>query len=86
MINAKSGDVAWISLITELDEAREHLEKLIKEMHETGAVDDSVYEATLGHIAAHLNRAWHSRNQATEITEEQWDQFSQYPKDLKPVG
>jgi hypothetical protein len=87
MINNKENPVAWAMLITELDEAREHLEDLINEMSESGAIDDeSEFSVYLGHVYAHLNRAWHSRNQDEEISEKQWLVFSQFPKDIKPVG
>jgi hypothetical protein len=86
MINAQEHNVAWAGLLTELDEAREHLEEVIKSMHGAGSIDESVFAVDLGHVFAHLNRAWHSRNQASEISEEQWNSFSQFPQDLKPVG
>ena len=86
MINKKENPVSWALLLTELDEAREHLESLITEMNEAGAIEDSEFVVQLGHVYAHLNRAWHSRNQDGEITEEQWPVFSQFPKDIKPVG
>lgn len=86
MINNKDNFVAWALLLTDLDEAREHLEVLINEMNQAGTIENSEFEVQLGHIYAHLNRVWHSRNQAGEITAEQWPIFSQFPKDLKPVG
>ena len=86
MINAKEHYVAWAGLITELDEAREHLEKLTNDINSQGLIDESEFAVYLGHVFAHLNRAWHSRNQASEITEEQWVPFSQFPTDLQPVG
>ena len=86
MINAQQQYVAWSGLLTELDEAREHLEALIKSMNEASSVEESVFAVDLGHIYAHLNRAWHSRNEPTEISEQQWAAFSAFPKDLNPVG
>lgn len=86
MINKTENPVSWTLLLTELDEAREHLESLTNKMNETGSIDDSEFSVDLGHVYAHLNRAWHSRNQDAEITEEQWPVFSQFPKDIKPVG
>lgn len=87
MINERNNPVAWAMLITELDEAREHLEALISKMSESGEMDEqSEFSVYLGHVYAHLNRAWHSRNHNEEISEEQWPVFSQFPKDIKPVG
>ena len=86
MITNAEEPVAWALLLTELDEAREHLEEVLKGMNDSGAIEDSEFEVHLGHVYAHLNRAWNSRNQNTEITEEQWAVFSQFPRDLDPVG
>jgi hypothetical protein len=86
MINQKEHFVAWALLITELDDAKEHLESLTKKMVQDGVIDDTEFAVDLGHVYAHLNRVWHSRSQESEITEEQWPIFSQFPKDLKPVG
>lgn len=86
MINAKDQYVAWAALISELDDAREHLEELITKTQKAGTIEESVLAVDLGHVYAHLNRAWHSRNQETEITEAQWPAFSRFPKDVEPVG
>ncbi len=87
MINEKENPVAWAMLLTELDEAREHLEALINQMSKSGTIDEeSEFPVYLGHVYAHLNRVWHSRNQDEPISEEQWPLYSQFPKDIKPVG
>ncbi|HEX8411216.1 MAG TPA: hypothetical protein VF883_20320 [Thermoanaerobaculia bacterium] len=86
MINARDHYVAWAGLVTELDEARDHLEQLINHMTRDGAIDEDDFAVELGHVYAHLNRAWHSRNQSDEIRDDLWEAFSQFPKDLLPVG
>lgn len=86
MINQKDNYVAWAILVEDLDEARTHLQKLIETMTKRGNYDESEFGVELGHIYAHLNRVWNSRNQVSEITSEQWSVFSQFPKDLQPVG
>ena len=86
MINQQEHSVSWALLLAELDEAREHLEELVDKMNRTGAIDDADFSIEMGHIYAHLNRACHSRNQDGEITRAQWPVFSQFPKDIKPVG
>jgi hypothetical protein len=86
MINANENPVAWPLLLMQLDDAREHLEDLIQKMNEAGAIEESEFAVDLGHIYAHLNRVWHSRNLSSEITEEQWPKFNQFPNDLTPVG
>jgi hypothetical protein len=60
MINNKDNPVAWALLVTELDEAREHLESLTNEMVKAGTIEDTEFAVQLGHIYAHLNRVWHS--------------------------
>ena len=45
-------------LLTELDEAREHLGSLINKMAEFNVIDESVYAVYLGHVFAQLNHAW----------------------------
>lgn len=86
MINEKDEPVAWALLIAELDEAREHLESLTAQLAQEGAMDEDEFAVYLGHVYAHLNRVWHSRNQSGLIEDEQWDLFSQFPVDLRPVG
>ena len=86
MINNKDNPVAWALLVTELDEAREHLESLTNEMVKAGTIEDTEFAVQLGHIYAHLNRVWHSRSKPDEIEEKQWTIYSQFPKDLNPVG
>ena len=86
MINQKNNPVSWALLITELEEAQEHLGSLVDKMANVGAVEEEEYAVDLGHIYAHLNRAWHSRSQDGEISDEQWPVFSNFPNDLKPVG
>ena len=86
MINQSDNCVAWALLLTGLDEAQEHLKALVDQMHSAGFIDEPEFATYLGHVYAHLNRAWHARNQEEDISEEQWPVFSQFPKDIKPVG
>ena len=86
MINENESPVEWAMLLTELDDAKEHLESLIKSMTGAGIVDESEFSVQLGHVFAHLNRAWNSRDLKGQIGEEQWAIFSTFPKDLDPVG
>ncbi len=86
MINPTSHPVSWSLLVSELDEAREHLQDLVTQLAGRGQIDEAEFAVHLGHIYAHLNRVWHSRNQDSEITDEQWEPFSQFPADIRPVG
>ena len=86
MINEKDHPVAWVLLISELDEAREHLEELAREMSQAGSIEESEFAVYLGHVYAHLNRCWHSRNLDEDIPVDQWAEYSRFPDDLEPVG
>jgi hypothetical protein len=86
MINQKNNYVEYAMLLTELDDAREHLQALVNHMKDSADFDEAHFAVDLGHVYAHLNRAWHARNQPSEMTSEQRDAFSEFPRDLKPVG
>lgn len=86
MIDESNNPVEWALLIAELDEAREHLERLSSEMAEVGSIDESTLSVQLGHIYAHLNRVWNSRRLGREISEPEWNRYSQFPTDIEPVG
>jgi len=70
----------------ELEDAKEHLESLIIEMNKKGSIDEVEYEIQIAHIFAHLNRGWNSRGKIGEYDEKEREQFSSFPKDLKPCG
>ena len=86
MIDNASNPVAWVLLTDELAEAREHLDDLLTKMVSAGEIDEEIFRVNLGHVYAHLNRAWHSRNHEAQITDDQWPKFSQFPIDVPPVG
>jgi hypothetical protein len=86
MINQQDNPVEWAMLLYELDDAREHLENLLKEISESDDFTEEDYSVSLGHIFAHLNRAWNTRNVDSEMKAEYEDAMSQFPTDLKPLG
>jgi hypothetical protein len=86
MLDAEQHPVEWTLLLDELREAHEHLGTLVTELGRSGPICDSDFAVHLGHVYAHLNRAWHARNQTAQITDKQWDPFSQFPTDVPPVG
>ena len=86
MINESRHPVEWALLIAELDEAREHLENLVSELTASGSMEESDFAIHLGHIYAHLNRVWNSRDLGRQITETEWHRYSQFPTDVEPVG
>lgn len=86
MINKKDNHVEWVLLTDELHEAKEHLEQLTTEMFEDDDFDEDAFAVMLGHIYAHLNRAWNCRSSEKGITEEDWDEISKFPTDIEPIG
>ena len=87
MINQSDNPVPWALLLYEIDEVRQHLDSLAKQMASAGRIDNDDFRVQIGHAYAHLNRIWHRRNEKSEeITGEQWDAFSKFPTDINPVG
>lgn len=85
MISKESTPAAWATLMYELEDAREHLTTLILEMRSEANYDEVNLRIDLGHVFAHLNRAWYLRDLTEELDHEQWQHASQFPKDLDPI-
>ena len=47
---------AWAHLITELDDAQEHLKSLINQMTSKGALEEAELQSSLGHVRTHLRQ------------------------------
>ncbi|MBN2194832.1 MAG: hypothetical protein JW751_18595 [Polyangiaceae bacterium] len=86
MIDSQSRPIEWSRFLDQLDEARVHLEELVLRLDEEGYCDEAWLRVALGHIYAHLNRAWHARSHTDEVTEALWLLFSQFPADVEPVA
>ena len=86
MINRKEHPIGWSFLLDDLEDAHEHLGKLIKELSESSDYSEEELRIDLGHAYAHLNRAWFRRNVPEDISDAQWDKASQFPGDLEPVA
>lgn len=88
MLNNTEHPVAWATLMHELSDAYEHLGALIDQMIAVGAIDEADFGIQMGHIFAHMNRAWHGRNdvQLNNVSEGLHGERSQFPVDLTPVG
>lgn len=50
MINNTENPVDWTSLLCELDDAKEHLDNLARQMSEEGEIDEEDYAIQLGHV------------------------------------
>ena len=86
MINLKQNPVEWASLMYELDDLNEHLESLIDEMNDKGEISVEEYQVQIGHLYAHLNRAWNSRNATADAVEQNLEKFTEFPKDIETCG
>jgi hypothetical protein len=86
MINKKENPEEWSQFLYELSDAQEHLGDLIKSISANGCIETEEFAIDLGHVFAHLNRAWNSRNHIGEVSESQYHKNSQFPDDLNPVG
>ena len=72
----------------ELEDAHSHLDELITCMAAGGAIDESDFAIDLGHIFAHLNRAWNGRadDGFADWATAKREQASRFPSDLEPIG
>jgi hypothetical protein len=86
MINPKHNPVEWALLVNELSEAHEHLGALISKLGSASEYDEEWLRVDMGHLMAHLNHAWARRNCARSLTDEEWEQFREYPQDLRPIA
>lgn len=85
MISKDNAPAAWATLMYELEDAQEHLTTLISEMSSQVDYDEGNLRIDLGHLFAHLNRAWHLRDLTEDLDQEQWQRAGQFPKDLDPI-
>jgi len=73
-------------LLYELDDAHEHLGNLIKAISSDPEYSEECYRVDLGHVLAHLNRAWLRRFKHENMTDQEWDDVKEYPADLRPIA
>lgn len=86
MINPTEYPVGWAMLMYELDDAHEHLGNLIKAISSDPEYSEESYRVDLGHVLAHINRAWRRRHVHEDMTEEEWNAAREYPDDLLPIS
>ena len=86
MINVRDHPVGWGQLMDNLEDAHEHLGKLITEMQADPKYGDPEFAVDLGHVVAHLNRAWFCRNYSENLTDAEWEVARGFPKDLEPIA
>ena len=86
MVNPKHNPVEWTLLIDELMEVHEHLGALISKLGNEPEYDEEWFRVDMGHLMAHLNRAWARRNCTRDLTDEEWERFRDCPQDLRPIA
>ena len=86
MINRHEHPVGWAQLMSELEDAHEHLGRLIAEMTENTDYGDPNLAVDLGHVFAHLNRAWYCRTKPDNLSDAEWESAREYPSDLRPIA
>jgi len=86
MINRDLHPAGWAALVYELEDAREHLGQLIKALSEDAGYAEDELRTDLGHVYAHLNRAWFRRNVAEDFPDSDWQAASAFPADIEPIG
>lgn len=85
MITKESAPVAWAAFMYELQDAQEHLAKLISDISSDANYDEANFRIDLGHVFSHLNRAWHGHQKANGLDEAEWVTASRFPTDLDPI-
>jgi hypothetical protein len=86
MIDRENHPVSWYAMLDELADAREHLGKLIEDLRNAAHYTETEFRIDLGHVYAHLNRAWYQRRVDHDFSADEWMAASQFPDDLAPVG
>jgi hypothetical protein len=72
-------------LMYNLDDAHEHLAELMEAMRNDPDFSEDEFRIYLGHVFAHLNRAWHTRNATDDLDDKEWGEKIHFPTDLKPI-
>lgn len=86
MINRHSNPLGWSHLLDDLADAHEHLGNLLAAIQAEPGYSDAEFRIDLGHVYAHLNRAWRRRNVPEDFTSQEWDQAGAFPDDIEPVA
>ena len=86
MIDRNSNPTGRSFLIDDLQDAHEHLGNLIKELCSDSEYGEPELRIDLGHVYAHLNRAWRRRNVPHDFSDGEWEAAGAFPTDLEPVA
>jgi hypothetical protein len=86
MIDREIHPGGWSLMLHDLADAHEHLGDLIKRFTDRSDYSEAELIVEIGHVYAHLNRAWYRRNVEEDFPESDWDVASAFPADLWPVA
>lgn len=86
MINRTENPVGWAMILNDLDDAHEHLGNLIKEITNDPDYGEPELRIDLGHVYAHLNRAWRRREITDDFTDSEWIAAEAFPSDIEPIA
>ena len=86
MIDRNLNPVGWTFFLDDLQDAHEHLGQLIKEIGSDPDFGEPELQVHLGHVYAHLNRAWRRRNVPEDFSDAEWEAARAFPDDLEPVA
>jgi hypothetical protein len=86
MINRIHDIVGWDMFVQELQDAHEHLGTLLKDMQANTDYGEPELRIDLGHVYAHLNRAWRRRLVSSDFTDAEWEAAGAFPQDIEPVA
>lgn len=86
MVDKNLDPVSFSILLDNLSDAKEHIGDLIKSVQNTEDYSEVELAIELGHVYAHMNRAWNNRDLTDDSLEFDWDKASDFPKDIRPVG
>ncbi|MCZ2074302.1 MAG: hypothetical protein LC130_04810 [Bryobacterales bacterium] len=86
MINRNDDPVGWAMFVQELQDAHEHLANLLKDMKADTDYGEPELRVDLGHVYAHLNRAWRRRLVSSDFTDTEWEAAGEFPQDIEPIA
>jgi hypothetical protein len=86
MLKCREDPAAWAAFVDQLGDGAEHLTDLVKEILNNPEYSEEELRVGLGHVFAHLNRAWNTRHIARELTHDEWEELRRFPNDLEPIA
>ncbi len=84
MKNYKETPYEFNELIKDLEDAKDYIENLIKEMKSSDFEGEQYYKAQITNIYASINRAWNMRSKTSfdELTIEAYQKSITFPTDI----